>query len=138
MIETHHLDLQTKGTDDIIRITDEVQRVLAKSGVREGSVLLFLQSTTASIAIIEDEEGLLSDFKSAMERLVPRDLEYEHEKAWHDRNGHSHIRATIMGQSLTIPISDSSMLLGRWQQLVLTEFDVRPRKRTVIVQIQGD
>lgn len=138
MIETHHLDFQTQGTNDIIRINDEVQRVVAKSGVREGSVLLFLQSTTASLTIIEHEEGLLTDFKNAMERLVPRDSEYEHEKAWHDGNGHSHIRATIMGQSLTIPISGSSMLLGRWQQLILAEFDVKPRKRTIIVQIQGD
>lgn len=101
-------------------------------------MLLFLQSTTASLTIIEHEEGLLTDFKNAMERLVPRDSEYEHEKAWHDGNGHSHIRATIMGQSLTIPISGSSMLLGRWQQLILAEFDVKPRKRTIIVQIQGD
>lgn len=138
MIETHHVEFQTHGEGEIIRITDEIQRLLKKSGVQEGSVLIFLQSTTASVTIIENETGLLSDLGTAMERLAPRNAPYEHEKAWHDGNGHSHIRATVMGQSITIPVSAGSLLLGQWQDLILAEFDVRPRKRTVIVQIQGD
>lgn len=138
MIETHHVEFQTHGEGEIIRITDEIQRLLKKSGVQEGSVLIFLQSTTASVTIIENEPGLLSDLGTAMERLAPRNATYEHEKAWHDGNGHSHIRATVMGQSITIPVSAGSLLLGQWQDLILAEFDVRQRKRTVIVQIQGD
>ncbi|MDG6999895.1 MAG: YjbQ family protein [Nitrososphaerota archaeon] len=138
MIETHPIEFQTRGEGDILRITDEIQQILTKSGVKEGIVVVFLQSTTASVLIIEYEEGLLLDFKNAMERLAPKKALYHHENAWHDGNGHSHIRATATGQSLTLPISSGLLLLGQWQQVILVEFDVRPRTRTLIVQIQGE
>lgn len=138
MIATYTLKFQTSGEGDIVAITPEVEKKVRESSIQRGSALVFLQSTTSSIVIIENEEGLLRDYRTAMERLAPKSASYEHEKAWHDGNGHSHMRATMMGQSLTIPFSEGSMLLGQWQEIILAEFDVRPRKRTVIVQIQGD
>jgi secondary thiamine-phosphate synthase enzyme len=137
MIETHRLEFQTKGENDMIRITEDVQRLIGKSSIEQGSALLFLQSTTSSLIIIENEQGLFSDLRNMLERTVPRNASYEHEKAWHDGNGHSHMRSSLMGQSLILPISDGNILLGQWQEIFLLEFDIRPRTRTLIVQLQG-
>lgn len=94
-------------------------------------------STTSSLAIIEWEEGLLVDLQTAMNRIAPKNGVYEYEKAWHDGNGHSHMRASILGASLTIPIEGGRMTLGTWQQIIVAEFDVRPRKRKLVVQVHG-
>ena len=135
MIETNTLEFSTKGENDILNITPQVEAVLDKSRTLEGSVVIFVQSTTSGLAIIEFEQGLLTDFPKVMERVAPKGVEYEHEAAWHDGNGHSHMRSSLLGTSLVVPFSGGRLLLGRWQQIVLAEFDVRPRKRTVIVQI---
>ena len=135
MIQTNTLEFSTKGENDILNVTPQVEAVLDKSRTLEGSVVIFVQSTTSGLAIMEFEQGLLTDFPKVMERVAPKGAEYEHEAAWHDGNGHSHMRSSLLGTSLVVPFSRGRLLLGRWQQIVLAEFDVRPRKRTVIVQI---
>lgn len=137
MIKTIELEFQTKGENDLLNITERIQEKVSECGASEGFALLFLLSTTASLAIMEWEEGLLSDFGTMMERIAPKKASYEHEKAWHDGNGHSHMRSTLLGASLTVPFKGKTLLLGQWQQLMLAEFDVRPRKRTLIMQIHG-
>lgn len=137
MIETRHLEFQTKGEGDILNITDDVQAALKQSKAQDGLVVLFLQSTTSALFIVEWEKGILNDFRNAMERIAPKSGSYEHELAWHDGNGHSHIRSSVVGCSLTIPFAQQKLLLGQWQQIALAEFDVRPRKRTVVMQIHA-
>lgn len=137
MIETHRLEFSTGGENDILNITEDVQKVINHSEAQDGTVNLFLQSTTSALTIIEWEKGILSDFRNAMERMASKSGMYEHESAWHDGNGHSHIRSGIMGVSLSVPFSNHKLLLGQWQQIVLAEFDVRPRKRSIIMQIHA-
>jgi secondary thiamine-phosphate synthase enzyme len=103
----------------------------------EGFAVVFVMSSTSSIAIMEWEDGLVRDLRSTFERIAPEKGDYEHEKAWHDGNGHSHMRATLLGQSLSIPFSNGELLLGTWQQVILVEFDVRKRNRRIIVQVHG-
>jgi secondary thiamine-phosphate synthase enzyme len=137
MMETHRLEFDTKGEDDILNITEHVQAVIDHSEAHDGSVSLFLQSTTSGLTIMEWEPGILNDFRNAMEKIAPKSAVYEHELAWHDGNGHAHIRSGIVGVSLSIPFAKKKLMLGEWQQIVLAEFDVRPRKRTVVMQIHG-
>ena len=138
MIKTVEQEISTRGEEHIQNITDRVQEQLERSGAKTGFVLLFIMSSTSSLAIMEWEEGLLSDLPSMMERIAPKEAEYEHEKAWHDGNGHSHMRASLLGASLSIPFNDGGLLLGTWQQIILVEFDVRPRKRRLVIQIHGE
>ncbi len=138
MIDTKELEISTKGENDIQNITDKVQKIIDVSEVKAGFVLLFLMSSTSSLAIMEWEEGLLMDLPATMERIAPKEAVYEHEKAWHDGNGHSHMRSSILGASLAIPISEKKILLGTWQQIILVEFDVRPRRRKLVVQLHGE
>jgi secondary thiamine-phosphate synthase enzyme len=135
MMETHKLEFATKGENDILNITDQIQNAIWNSEAHDGSVNLFLQSTTSSLTIIEWEPGILNDFRNAMEKVAPKSGIYEHELAWHDGNGHAHIKSAVVGGSLSIPFAKKKLLLGQWQQVVLAEFDVKPRKRTVIMQI---
>lgn len=135
MMETHRLEFATKGENDILNITDQVQGLLVNTEAHDGSLNLFLQSTTSCLTILEWEPGVLNDFRNAMERIAPKSGIYEHELAWHDGNGHSHLRSGIVGASLSVPFAKKKLLLGQWQQIVLVEFDVKPRKRTVIMQI---
>jgi secondary thiamine-phosphate synthase enzyme len=128
----------TKGEGDIIDLSDKLNSVIRASGLKNGNVTVFVPASTAAVTTIEYEPGLLKDLPNALERIAPKDIEYEHEKAWHDGNGHSHVRASILGQSLTIPFIDGKPVLGRWQQVVLIELDIRDRERTVIFQIIGE
>ncbi len=128
----------TKGEGDIIDLSDKLNSVIRASGLKNGNVTVFVPASTAAVTTIEYEPGLLKDLPNALERIAPRGIEYEHEKAWHDGNGHSHVRASILGQSLTIPFIDGKPVLGRWQQVVLIELDIRDRERTVIFQIIGE
>ncbi len=137
MIETHKVEISTGGENDILNITDEVQKVVAQSEAQDGLANLFLQSTTSSLMIIEWEKGILSDFRNAMERIAPKSGIYEHELAWRDGNGHSHIRSGIVGASLSVPLAKKKILLGQWQQVALAEFDVIPRRRSLIIQIHA-
>ena len=138
MVVTKRIALQTKGHSDIIDITPQVEQQLAEAGISAGIVTLFIAGSTAGISTIEFESGLLSDFQAMWERNVPRDIPYDHDRRWGDGNGYSHVRASLLRASLVIPFSDKKLTLGTWQQVVLVDFDNRPRSRQVIVQIMGE
>ena len=137
MVVTKQISLESKGDCDIIDITPEVQQRLAETDVSDGTVTLFISGSTAGITTIEFEAGVLSDFKKMWERNIPRDIPYEHDRAWGDGNGHSHVRASLLGASMVIPFSDRRLALGTWQQIVVVDFDNRARSRQIVVQIMG-
>jgi len=138
MVVTKKISLQSKGHGEIIDITPEVQKQLAETKLSEGTVTLFITGSTAGITTIEYEPGLLTDFKSMWERVIPADIPYQHDKAWGDGNGHSHVRASLLGASLVIPFNNKSLALGTWQQIVVVDFDNRARSRQILVQVMGD
>jgi secondary thiamine-phosphate synthase enzyme len=121
-----------------IDITNHVQELLAKSNLNDGLATVFVPGSTASVTTIEYEPGLIADIKKALDRIAPRDGHYEHDQRWHDGNGHSHVRAAFLKPSVAIPFSNKTLMLGTWQQLVFIELDVRPRNRTIVVQLIGD
>jgi len=137
-VESQELRFRTHREGEIIDITDRTQRVVESSRMRSGVAVLFVPGSTGAITTIEYEPGLLADLPIALERLAPKDASYEHEKRWHDGNGHSHIRASTIGPDLSVPFRDKKLTLGTWQQIVFLELDVRPRDRTVIVQLVGE
>ena len=137
MVVTKQISLESKGDCDIIDITPEVQQRLAETDISDGTVTLFISGSTAGITTIEFEPGVLSDFKKMWERNIPRDIPYEHDRAWGDGNGHSHVRASLLGASMVIPFSDRRLTLGTWQQIVVVDFDNRARSRQIAVQIMG-
>lgn len=132
-----NLSIETQGDTDIINITETVENELAKSGLSSGSITLFVRGSTGSLTTIEFEPNLAIDFKEALERLAPSDIEYAHTKTWGDHNGHSHVRASFMGPSLVVPFVNKKLQLGTWQQIVLIDFDTRPRERKVLMQLIG-
>lgn len=132
------ISVSTKGETDIINITDDVSKIVEKSGMKNGIGCVFVPGATGAITTIEYEPGLLQDLPKALERLFPKNIEYKHHETWHDGNGHSHVRASIIGPSLVVPIKNGKLILGTWQQIVFVELDVRKRKREIIVQIVGD
>ena len=132
------INLSTSGEVDIIDITGMVESVVERSGIKNGIALVFAIGSTAAITTIEYEPGLKKDLPAALERLFPRGINYEHEKTWHDGNGHSHIRASFLKPDLCVPIVDGHLILGTWQQVVFVELDIRRRERRVAVQIIGD
>ncbi len=129
------IEKNTRGENDLIDITDDLKAFAKKSGVEDGFIIVFVVGSTASILTMEYEPGLIQDVKELFEKLIPHGKIYAHNRTWNDDNGHSHLRATIIGQSMTIPVQDGTMMLGTWQQVVLAEFDHRPRQRRVVVQI---
>jgi len=129
------LRLSTQGDADVIEITGEVQRVVAEAEVTEGQALVFVRGSTAAVSTMEFEPGGVHDLRAMLERLIPTAGDYEHNRLNHDTNSHAHQRATLIGPSETIPILDGRLALGTWQQLVLLDFDDRPRERTVVVQV---
>jgi len=137
-VVTKDITLQSKGDCDIINITSRVTDNVEESGVNSGIVALFVVGSTAGITTIEYEPNLLSDFKNMWDRLTPRNIPYQHDKTWGDGNGHSHVRASMLGASLTIPFVNKRLTLGTWQQIVLVDFDNRPRSRNIAVQILGE
>lgn len=138
MVVTGKISLQTYGRCDIIDITPQVQEQLAESNINRGTVTLFIAGATAGISTIEFESGLLSDFKNMWERNVPQNIDYAHDSRWGDGNGYSHVRASLLGASLVVPFNDRRLTLGTWQQIVVVDFDNRPRSRQIIVQIMGE
>lgn len=136
-IVTETLQLSTRREMDIVDVTAEVQAVVDRHHVREGQALLFVVGSTAALTTVEYEPGLLEDIPAAFERLAPRNARYAHHERWHDGNGHSHVRASLTGPSLTVPICDGRLTLGTWQQIVLIECDNRGRDRRVVVQVTG-
>jgi len=138
MIVTEIIDIQTRGNCDIIDITSHVSQLLSKSPVKSGTVTLFIKGSTAGITTIEHEPGVLSDFKELWQRIVPQNISYKHDRAWGDGNGHSHVAASLLGASLTVPFDNNILILGTWQQIIIIDFDNRPRSRQVIMQIMGE
>ena len=138
MVTTDTISLHTQGHCDIVDITPQVEQQLSKSGIDSGIVTVFVTGSTAGITTIEYEPGLVSDLKEMWGRLVPENIPYGHDRAWGDGNGHSHVRASLLGASLVIPFSHKRLALGTWQQIVLLDFDNRPRSRNLVVQILGE
>ena len=132
------IDVRTRGENDLLDLTQEVWRFATESGVRNGLVHLFVIGSTAALTTIEFEPGLVHDFPAALERIAPKGARYLHEEKWHDDNGHSHVRASLIGPSLTVPFMEGKLQLGTWQQIVLLECDTRPRERTITVQLIGE
>jgi secondary thiamine-phosphate synthase enzyme len=131
------IKLQTKGEGDMIDMTSQLSNIVKESKIKNGAVTIFVSGSTAAVTTIEYESGLIHDFPEMLSRIVPNDLEYEHDNTWQDGNGHSHIRSSLIGPNITIPIIDGKLTLGTWQQVVLLEMDTRSRNRTVILQIMG-
>jgi len=138
MVVTERLSIRTKGECDIIDITADVERIVSQSGVDCGTVTVFISGSTAGVTTIEYEPGAVGDFREMWERLVPRDISYRHDQRWGDGNGYSHVRASTLGPSLTVPFSNRALLLGTWQQIIIVDFDNRPRSREIILQILGE
>ena len=137
-VVTKRIGLKTKGENDIIDITSEVANAVRAEGVRNGIVTVFIPGSTGGITTIEYEPGLLKDFPAMLERIASRSIVYEHEKRWHDGNGHSHVRASLLGPCITIPFDAGRLTLGTWQQLVFVEFDIQSRTRELVIQIMGE
>jgi len=138
MVVTKRISLSTKGECDIVDITPQVEREVAEAGINSGVVTLFVAGSTAGVTTIEFESGLLADFQSMWQRTVPKNIPYNHDRRWGDGNGYSHVRASLLGASLVVPFNDKRLTLGTWQQIVLVDFDNRPRSRQVILQIMGE
>jgi secondary thiamine-phosphate synthase enzyme len=137
-VKTAKLDISTKGDPDLINLTGEISQILESSGLENGSLSVFVIGSTAAVTSFEYEPGLVQDMRELFEKLVPREKHYNHDETWGDANGFSHLRASLQGPSLTIPFEKGKLLLGTWQQVVLAEFDNRPRQRQVVVQLLGE
>jgi len=129
--------LKTSGRDDIHDITQQVEEQALTSGIKNGLACIFVVGSTAAVTTVEYEPGLVKDLQDAMDRLYPKDIDYDHQKRWGDGNGHSHVRASMIGASLSVPVKDGNLVLGTWQQIVFLELDVRARNREIVVQIIG-
>jgi len=138
MIYSEAFRLSTKGFSDIIDITDRVDSAIGRSKIANGLVTVFCPGSTGSVTTIEYESGVLRDLQRAIEKIVPANIPYEHDKRWGDGNGFSHVRAALMKPSLTIPLFKGKLALGTWQQIVFIDFDNRSRERNLIVQIMGE
>jgi secondary thiamine-phosphate synthase enzyme len=136
-VHTGQLRFSTDGDGDVIDLTEGVQSVLDSAGVESGIVSVFVPGSTAAVTAMEHEPGGVQDLRAALERLVPAEGDYAHNRLNNDTNSHAHIRAAIVGPSETVPVRDGRLELGTWQQLVLVDFDDRPRQRTVVVQVIG-
>jgi secondary thiamine-phosphate synthase enzyme len=132
------LNVETNGEVDIVDITDDVQKIASKSKIKNGIACIFVPGSTGAVTTIEYEPGLMKDFPRALQKIAPKGEHYDHHETWNDDNGHSHVRASIMGPSLTVPVKDGKILHGTWQQIVFVELDTRPRERTISVQIVGE
>jgi len=139
MVKAEKIKVKTQGNCDIVDITSQISEAVTKSGMMNGTATVFNVGSTAGITTTEYEPGLVDyDIKAAFEKIAPQNIRYEHEETWHDDNGHSHIRASLLGPSLSVPFIDGQISLGTWQQIILVDFDTRPRIRTVICQIIGE
>ena len=137
-VKTKQLSIRTRGEGDILDITREVAKSVAETKFNNGIVTVFVPGSTGALSTIEYEPGLLKDLPNMLERIAPKNLMYEHEKRWHDGNGHSHVRASLIGPSLTVPFTNRKLTLGTWQQIIFIELDVRSRVRNLVLQIIGE
>lgn len=137
-VETRIIKIKSERENDMIDLTKKISKAISDSDISEGIVIIFVKGSTGSIITIEYEPGLTKDFPDMLSRVAPKDIKYGHEDLWHDGNGHSHVKASLVGSSLTIPFSDSTLYLGTWQQIVFVELDTRSRDRDIILQIIGE
>lgn len=137
-VYTHRERISSRGDADVIDITPLAEEALAKSGLRKGILSAFVPGSTAAITTIEFESGAIADLRAAVERAVPRSIRYEHDNRWGDGNGYSHVRAALLKPGLAVPFENGRLLLGTWQQLVLVDFDNRPRERELVFQLVGE
>ena len=135
---TGYVEISTRGHTDIIDITQQVEQVLGETELRNGSLTVFVSGSTAGITSIEYEPGLLKDLPEAFEKMAPTGVSYHHDEAWGDGNGYAHVRAAMLGSSFTVPFDNGKLLLGTWQQIVVIDFDNRPRNRSVVVPMMGE
>ena len=139
MVKTTQIDVRTAGNCHVVDITQHVNQFVADAGLAEGTVTVFHIGSTAGITTTEYEPGLANhDIAAAFERIAPEAARYEHEQTWHDDNGHSHVRASLLGPSLSIPVVNGKLTLGTWQQIILVDFDTRSRTRRIVCQAVGD
>lgn len=132
------INVISKGENDIIDITENVQKVVSRSELKEGICLVFVVGSTGTLSTMEYENGLKQDFPRVLEKIAPKNQEYKHHLTWHDDNGRSHVKATLMGASLTLPFQNKNIIHGTWQQLIFIELDTQPRRRNIIVQLVGE
>ena len=137
-VKTTSISLGTKGNADIHDITNQIASAISKSGLTAGTATIFCPSSTSALTTIEYESGALRDLRRLFDEIIPADREYAHNARWHDGNGHSHVRAALLGPSITIPFVESQLTLGTWQQVIYVDFDNRPRQRELIVQLIGE
>jgi secondary thiamine-phosphate synthase enzyme len=137
-IFTKRIELLTEAENDILDITGEVQQAVEESRLGAGVATIFVPGSTAAVTTMEFEPGLARDFPATLERVAPKSIGYEHQKAWHDDNGRSHVKASLVGPSLSVPFEAGVLTLGTWQQIVLVEFDIKPRRRELVVQVMGE
>jgi len=138
MIRLHYIEIDTRGRNEMVDITDEVRGIVGRSDITDGQVLIFVPGSTGALSTIEYEPGLINDFPELMERMIPEKKYYHHNETWHDGNGHSHLRATLVGPSLTVPFANRGLILGTWQQIIFLEFDNKPHRRRIAVQLMGE
>jgi secondary thiamine-phosphate synthase enzyme len=138
MISSKRIQIQTRGNCDIADITEQVAQAVRESGMKAGTVTIFVAHSTCGVTTVEYEPGLVADLEAAFERLVPKRAGYQHDSRWGDGNGYSHVRASLLGASLTVPFVDGRLMLGTWQQVVVIDFDNRSRSREIILQIVGE
>ena len=137
-VASRTIRLNTKGNCDIVDITSEVAREVSDSGISNGTATIFITGSTAGVTTIEFEPGLVADFRDMWDRVIPQNIPYQHDRAWGDGNGHSHVRASLLSASLTVPFMNKRLTLGTWQQIVLLDFDNRSRSREIVVQVIGE
>jgi secondary thiamine-phosphate synthase enzyme len=137
-VKSASVTLRTSGDGDVHDITGQVADLVRQSGLRDGTVTIFCPSSTSGLTTIEYEPGAVSDLKRLFDEIVPRDREYAHNARWGDGNGHSHVRASLLGPSLTIPFVQGNLTLGTWQQIIYVDFDNKPRQRELVLQMQGE
>ena len=134
---TTEISVDTTSGADIVDVTRRIIDILRREQMESGEVILFIPGSTAALTTIEYEDGAVEDLKKAIERIAPQEMDYAHDRRWGDGNGYSHVRAALLGPSLTVPFHEGRLLLGTWQQVVLLDFDNRPRKRRIIVRLRG-
>lgn len=135
---TKIIQLKLSKEDDVIDVTKQISDAVGESELNNGIVNVFVAGSTAAVTTIEYEPGLRYDFPKMLSRIAPKNIQYRHDETWHDGNGHSHVRASLVGPSLTVPFSNGALLLGTWQQIVMLEMDTRPRERVLTIQILGE
>lgn len=135
---TRVIRVESRGENDIVDLSSDARQFLKEIKAKDGILIMFVSGSTAAITTTEFEPGLQKDIPAMLERIAPRQTDYEHDNTWHDGNGRSHVKASLIGPSLVVPFAEGNLLLGEWQQIVLLELDIRPRRRQIVMQVMGE